>query len=649
MSDISIVIVSYNVKSFLQQCLESIDKARGGLDINIYVVDNNSVDGTREYLHSLRDENLQIILNDDNVGFSTANNQAIRISNSKYILLLNPDTVIQEDTLIKCFDKMQMDQEIGALGVKLIDGSGEFLVESKRGFPSLWASFTKMTGISKLAPRSEFFNAYYLGHLDPEEENEIDVLCGAFMMVRSSILPEVGFLDEQFFMYGEDIDWSYRIQRAGHKIYYLPTTSIIHYKGESTKKTSISYLKIFYNAMIIFLDKHFHGTTYSVLKLFLRGGIYLRGALSAVKRVVKKGLHPLLDAGIIFLILWCFKDLWATLYFGDPDYFDDSIIFWNIIGYLIIWLGSLQLFGNYDRRSGPPNVIQGVIFGFVFIVLMYSILPENLRSSRMLILIGLPLVTIGLLLVKRLINIMLYHTHGLSIPKTKHIAIIGSEHDIQSIESQVRYSNIDAGEISKVELTESDGNIKNLARRIDQMIKLLGVNELIFSSQSLRYHEILQLMQLFGSKTTFKIAAVNQKLIIGSDSKDEMGQSFTMQMELDILLPVKRRMKRLLDFVLALFTLITFPITYWISKGRIRLSDIISIIFGRMSWVGVDDDLVDNQSRLNLKKSVFTIKDTLPLALQANLVVLQELNLNYIRFYSIWKDLDTLSQIFFKR
>ncbi len=248
---LSVIIVNYNVKYFLEQCLYSVRRASENLEIETIVVDNNSVDGSVEMLMHKFPE-VVLIANKNNTGFSVANNQGIKISKGEYVLLLNPDTVVQEDTFRKVIAFMDEHPDAGGLGIKMIDGKGMFLPESKRGLPTPMVAFYKIFGLSKLFPKSKIFGRYHLGYLDKEQVHEVDVLAGAFMMMRREALDKVGLLDETFFMYGEDIDLSYRIQLGGYKNYYYPHSSIIHYKGESTKKSSVNYVFVFYNAMIIF-------------------------------------------------------------------------------------------------------------------------------------------------------------------------------------------------------------------------------------------------------------------------------------------------------------------------------------------------------------------------------------------------------------
>ncbi|MDL2322883.1 glycosyltransferase family 2 protein [Bacteroidales bacterium OttesenSCG-928-A17] len=280
---LSIVIVNYNVKYFLEQCLDSVLKAIRSIDSEVFVVDNCSSDYSLEYLIPLFPE-VKFIENKENVGFSRANNQAIRESVGEYVLLLNPDTLIGENSLLRICDFMDAHPDAGALGVKMIDGSGAFLPESKRGFPSPWNSFSKMSGLARLFPKNKLFGGYHLRYLDENQINEVDVLSGAFMLLRKTALDKAGLLDETFFMYGEDIDLSYRIHQAGFVNYYLPET-ILHYKGESTKK-DIRYVRNFYEAMLIFFNKHYPDSN-GLFKFMIRGAVVTYGFFSAVSKLLQ--------------------------------------------------------------------------------------------------------------------------------------------------------------------------------------------------------------------------------------------------------------------------------------------------------------------------------------------------------------------------
>jgi len=292
MVDISIVIVNYNVKYFLELCLVSVERASKQLNVEILVVDNNSQDGSKEYI-TARFPNITYISNNENYGFSKANNQAITLSKGQYTLILNPDTIIAEDTLQKCMAFMASNQDAGAIGVPMYNGMGMFLRESKRALPTASVAFYKISGLASLFPHSRKFAQYHLGHLSQFETHQVDILSGAFMFMRKDVLDQIGYFDESFFMYGEDIDLSYRVQLAGYKNYYLSETSIIHFKGESTKKGSLNYVVVFYKAMEIFANKHLTHNKAIAYHLVIRTAIWLRAFLSIIKRLIQTCISPL--------------------------------------------------------------------------------------------------------------------------------------------------------------------------------------------------------------------------------------------------------------------------------------------------------------------------------------------------------------------
>lgn len=252
---LSIIIINYNVKYFVEQCLYAVTNAIKNITAEVIVVDNNSTDGSKEFFKG-KFEQAHFIFNDTNVGFSKANNIALKQTTGKYVLFLNPDTIVPADCFEKCLAFFETKKDIGALGVRMIDGAGNYLKESKRGFPSPFTSLFKICGLTNIFPTSKIFARYYLGNLQDDKNHIIDVLAGAFMLIEKRILNEVGAFDENFFMYGEDIDLSYRIQKAGYKNYYFAESTIIHFKGESTQKGNLLYAKLFYGAMELFVKKH---------------------------------------------------------------------------------------------------------------------------------------------------------------------------------------------------------------------------------------------------------------------------------------------------------------------------------------------------------------------------------------------------------
>ena len=284
-TELTVVIVNYRVKYLLEQTLRSVEQAMQGMTGEVIVVDNLSGDDSIAFSRE-RHPQVTYIENQENVGFARANNQAIMQARGEYTLILNPDTIITRQCLQEGIAWMKSHPKCGAIGARMTDANGVFLPESKRSFPTPWVSFCKIFGLSKLFPRSPWFAKYHLRYLSDREPQCIDILSGAYMLCRTNVLQELGGFDEDFFMYGEDIDLSYRIVKAGYENWFLPTP-MIHYKGESTHKDSMRYVRIFYDAMLIFYRKHFPRFNiifYPIVKL----GVMMRAGLSMAKRLVKR-------------------------------------------------------------------------------------------------------------------------------------------------------------------------------------------------------------------------------------------------------------------------------------------------------------------------------------------------------------------------
>ena len=284
--ELSVIIVSYNVRDYLKQCLISTLKASENIDCEIFVIDNNSQDDSTGMVEK-EFPGIILIKNEANKGFSAANNQAIKLAKGRFILLLNPDTVFEADTFRKCIGFMDKNYNAGALGVKMVNGNGEFLPESKRSLPTPKTTFFKAFGLSSLFPGSRIFNSYYVVGIGNSETVPAEVISGAFMFIRHEAINKTGLFDEDFFMYGEDIDLSYRLLQAGYINYYFPEIQIVHFKGKSTLNSNFTDIYHFYNAMRIFFRKRtvegkFRGWQYVIIP-----GIYFREVLAILNRFLR--------------------------------------------------------------------------------------------------------------------------------------------------------------------------------------------------------------------------------------------------------------------------------------------------------------------------------------------------------------------------
>lgn len=281
---LSVIIVNYNSKPLIEQCIISVKKALHEIQGEIIVVDNNSTDGSKEYLPQHFD-NVKFMANARNLGFAKACNQGFKISTGKYVLFLNPDTIIPENSLSQCISFFETHSDAGAIGVRMINGDGKFLKESKRGYPSPSVSFYKLFGLAAIFPRSKTFAKYYQGHLAEKEISSVEVLSGAFMMVRRDVFEKLNGFDEDFFMYGEDIDLSLRISKAGYKNYYLGSIGVTHLKGGSTTYNN-KYVRDFYGAMKLFVKKHYADKPI-LYRSFLNTGIAIRKLIASAARIFR--------------------------------------------------------------------------------------------------------------------------------------------------------------------------------------------------------------------------------------------------------------------------------------------------------------------------------------------------------------------------
>jgi len=588
--ELSIIIVNYNVRYFLEQALLSVERAVVGLEAEVWVVDNNSADASVEMVRE-RFPWVRVIANQDNPGFSVANNQAIRRSTGKYVLLLNPDTVVEEDTFRRCFDFMEARPRAGGLGVRMIDGRGRFLPESKRGLPTPWVAFTKAFGLARLFPRSRRFGHYHLGYLAEDETHEVEILAGAYMWMRRAALDEVGLLDEDFFMYGEDIDLSYRLIKGGYRNYYLPTTSIIHYKGESTKRGSLNYVRVFYQAMIIFARKHFAGSRARLLVWLMQLAIYVRAALTVVANLWRALKFPLLDAAGIYLGLLLLKSLWSEYHFGDPNYFPDHIDYLHFPAYTLLWTGGIFLGGGYDRPYDFGRLLRSLAIGTLLLFAVYGLLPEDMRPSRALLLLGAAWAGTWTLLVRGAAHLLQFGHLRVATAADQRLLIVGGEAETERTLSLLQRAGVVRNYLGRIAPAgEADATAAHSLGRADRLEVLTDIyraDELIFCSADLSLENIQRWMGQLGPARRYRILPEASSSIIGSHRSDQRGTLYTIDVHLRIAEASNRRAKWLFDKALALALLALTPVLIWWANNKGGyVTDCLRVLFGRNTWVG---------------------------------------------------------------
>ena len=640
---LSVIIVNYNVEYFLEQCLYSVRKAMQHVDGEVFVVDNNSTDGSNRMVQRKFSE-VHLVENKENLGFSKANNQGIRMSGGEYVLLLNPDTVVEDDTFSSIVQFMDDHPDAGALGVKMVDGAGNFLPESKRGLPTPGTAFYKITGISKLFPKSKRFNKYHLGFLDENETHEVEILAGAFMLLRKTVLDEIGLLDETFFMYGEDIDLSYRVIKAGYKNYYFPKTRIIHYKGESTKKSSVNYVLVFYNAMVIFAKKHFSNKNAWLFSNLINLAIYFRAFIAILSRFWEKLVLPLIDAATLFGAFLLVVEIWGReVIYPEGGTFPHVFYYYVMPSYVIIWLLSVYFSGGYDRPVRIRKSLVGLLVGTTIILVLYALMPESLRFSRALILLGTAL---GLAILP-IIRLVLY---WLKVPwvqlgeiQNHRFLIIGDKNEVQRVSELLDSSFIKPDFIGMVsndeKLEKEDEFIGSISQVID-IISIYNIDEVIFCSKNIPHQTIIDKMTEWKkAQVDYKIAPEDSLSIIGSNSIHTRGDLYTVDINA-VDRPANRRNKRVLDVLLSLSMIPLLPVMLLMQKkpGNYFVN-IFRVLFGAKSWVGYYplDDSVEHLPKI--KNGVLNPVDSMKVKEQ-DIMTITNLNILYARDYNVWKDLN---------
>ena len=640
---LSVIIVNYNVSAFLEQALASALKAMRGIEGEIYVVDNHSVDNSVAMVRE-RFPQVKLIENVDNVGFARANNQAIRVSTGEYVLLLNPDTLVEEDTFEKCIRFMDETPDCGGLGVKMVDGQGRFLPESKRGIPYPSASFYKLFGLSKLFPKSKKFGAYYATYIGEDETHEVEVLAGAFMMMRRSVLDEVGLLDEDYFMYGEDIDLSYRILKGGYKNYYFPQTRIIHYKGESTKKGSLNYVYIFYKAMQIFARKHFSANNAKIFNVAVDAAIWFRAALAAIKRLIGKIMLPLLDFILIFAGLFAISKYWdhAVLYHRN-SFFPDYYFYAVLPGYTLLWQLAIWLRGGYRKPVNRSLLNRGIIIGVIVILLIYALLPETMRFSRAVVVIG----AVWALIAVNMLRYLLIRWHLLDADTRRlrqRIAIVGGREEAERVLNMVQSMNTPR-EFVGIVTTQPDekeshlciGNVEDLS----ELLTIYQINEVIFCARDIPAEQIIGWMNRLQDKPVeFKIAPEDALSLIGSNSIFTADDLYTIPLQ-PVYQPRNRRRKRAFNIVAALTLLLFLPVDVWfVDRKGAFVRNLFDVLGGRKSWVGLRPE--SEVSGDPLPEGVLHPADAYPDCVFSDEMLSRTEEL-YVRNYSVRQDLTILT------
>ena len=638
---LSIIIVNYNVKYFLEQALHSVMRAGKGIEAEVWVVDNNSVDGSTAMVET-KFPSVHIIANTENVGFSRANNQAILKSHAEFVLLLNPDTVLQDDTLQKCLSFMDSKPDCGALGVRMIDGKGKFLPESKRGLPSPAVAFYKMTGLSKLFPKSKKFGHYHLKYLPENENHEIEVLSGAFMMIRKKVLDEIGLLDESFFMYGEDIDLSYRITQAGYKNYYFADTTIIHYKGESTKKRSANYVKVFYNAMVLFARKHYSQKSAGWFNFFIQIAIYLRAFVALCARVAGNAVIPISDFAFMYAGYFGIARYWEEYNKYVRDFYPAEYFVFHIPLYVLVVMLGIYLSGGYDKPLHSSKIGRGASAGALLVFAVYAFLPKDFQFSRAILLLGCGWSIVAPFLVRMLSNLFTTGKAVISPQTDERIIIVAQPAEAARIQGLLSKSNVACDFMGLVSPDSAKPeNYTGTYDQLEEIVDIYRISLVIFSSRDVSSASIMKVMVDFSdSQINFKIVPEDSQFVIGSNNRNGSGELFTIDVKFQISSSAVRRKKRILDLSLSLLQLFLLPVFVFMKNGRRLLAELPAVLLGRKTWVSYSGS--PNKQLPALKPGPVSPGWAYPHSEMAD-----DINLAYARDYDISRDLKALYHFLF--
>jgi GT2 family glycosyltransferase/lipopolysaccharide/colanic/teichoic acid biosynthesis glycosyltransferase len=686
---ISVIIVNYNVRDFIMHALQSIKRALADIPSEIIVVDNASVDGSVEMI-SNHFPKVILIQNDKNVGFAAANNMALKQSKGEFIVLINPDTIVQEDTFTSLIAFMKQTPQAGAATCKILNPDGTFSLDCRHSIPTPMTAFWKLIGFSRLFPKSKIFGRYNLTFLDIDKTYTVDAISGSFMFIRRRVLEQVGYLDEDFFMYCEDIDYCYRINKYGWKIYYLPESSIIHYKGESTRKKNLDYVINFNRSLYIFYKKHFQQKSITAIRWLILLGVFFRAVFVYIKNFVGSNFVLITDLIVLNLVIFLTFVIRYELKssFLVTTFFNLYIVINILATFLFLGVGFfLDLYGRYKFSLIQIVKTNAVTF---FIIAALTFFLKQFAFSRVVVVISAFFSTLFMILLRTIIR-----KYWRTIPNTlsrsifqKRTLVVGTDENTQILikklknHVQVGYDLLGLVSLDGSAIGKTINGVKVVCSidKLHDYIKLEKITQVIFSTHNISYETIIKTMsRLDNSKVTFKIAPENLEVIIGKSIVERLTDYPLLDIEYAIGKSFNRITKRIFDVIASsIILLLTLPfwsldllfnpkqkikIQIWGDKGRPLTFDqnkqqpfngflnnlllILNIFLGKISFVGAPFRKVKDPQPTYFYKPGLTGLVQINQDKIYNPDENEVYDLFYLKNQSFWLDLEIIIKAFF--
>ncbi|MCX7909349.1 MAG: glycosyltransferase family 2 protein [Ignavibacteria bacterium] len=629
--ELSIIIVNYNVKDFLSQCLNSILKSQVNFGYEIIVVDNNSSDNSIEFLQS-HFPFVKIIPLKENKGFGFANNVGFENSQGRYILLLNPDTVLQEDTLQVMYDFMESNKDVGVAGCKVLNPDGSLQLACRRSVPTPWVAFTKLFGLQRLFPKSKLFGKYNLTYLNENEVSFVDSISGSFMFLRREVYQKLDGFDTNFFLFGEDLDFCYRAKQLGWKIAYVPNTSIIHYKGQSSKRSLVDTSFHFFKSMEIFTRKHFGSRNWFLW--FIKLGIYFRHFISKIYKYKTELLFVLLD--LLFANLSLLIASWIR--FGNmlsfPDYAYPTVF---IVLSVVVFLSMVSAGEYFEFKHSLWKTTFALLISF-FILSSLTYFFKDFAFSR-----GVLLLTIGLtLLLTNTTRLVFNLKRKISTPR--RIAFVGNNTNTKAIIDHLDSAETIDFELIGVILFDINQNCTNLPilgriNEISEIVELYDITEIIVTDEKITKIDMLEYLQKLEGKNIKIFYAQGYEDVVASELISSLTSKDNILYSYNLSLFRFRFFKRVFDlFLLLWFFTIGFPFLFlFFDKSKRKLKNFWKILLGEMTFVGLDKEF----RQIFHKQPLITISEANSSALTTP-KALEKLNLFYLQGYTPLLDLEIL-------